>query len=967
MKREVWLVLAVILMISQTVLPKTTASATSNSIWTGTDQVTITDEGEAPVEQTSQLNCSVSSKVGTRLKNSTRDLAGNLNLSEANKIFSTVSAQCYYQNKLGLFTKSGNLWAMPGSDRAVRIYANPTTATVPVPGDSTTLIMSTPSAVSGKNFSINHNLTAIGRLDTDGSPKELIWRLSSMSDYIKYSNGSLVNFDSADFSSNGRYMVALLAQKVLVRVDMKNRELTPIGPANYSSGTTPSYAISNDGNYVLSSAAGLKFFDLSACQNKYAEGQWPSNITPSSTFPGCTSRDVFAQSKTVLPFYEKVGQMRFSPDGRIARAEVNWRDAAGILHWHRLKLVSAGYALPQGYLAMGDSFASGEGDTEGGTYYEPGTDEHEGNGRNLCHLSRRSYPYLVANATGYLVSTSATPPIDGIFHSVACSGAKMNDILSSNQYDWLKKEPLKGWLPGYIRQVEYTSEDQDKERGLLHPSIVTMSIGGNDVGFVDNLLPCLKPGTCELAQADSTKRGNLVKEMAALKPRLTETYKEVKKAADGARVYVLGYPQIVQEAGGTCAVNVLLNSDERVFVGRATSYFNQVIQSAANEAGVLYVNAEDVLNGVNLCSGVPDSEVAVNGVTAGNDRPLGKLTFMGNVFGSESYHPNHKAQPRYRDRLLAATNNLTRPMPVAVIAPTPTPDAYFGFDAQNFVANQNNPSLPNTVAATRQNIITGITDSGQAAIWLSGLQPNTTVSLEMHSTPTSLGSYISSVNGELNVTVTVPNTVEPGFHEIHAKAIGLLGEPVEYYEPIIVLGDESDIDNDGLANSADPCLFVEASAQDVDQDGVDDACDGDLSTPLTVQEPDPVPGTELTTEFEDKTPSPEEPEFDFGHEPNPAKPEVTLALAEQPNTETSQQAIVNSSSSEPTAQSPSEATQQSQEPQVFAEQTTNPKQVIKAESSDKGPDSGKLLWYILAGLFVFVVGVLLITGKKKPI
>ncbi|MGB1036804.1 MAG: hypothetical protein ACPGYQ_06240, partial [Candidatus Puniceispirillales bacterium] len=53
--------------------------------------------------------------------------------------------------------------------------------------------------------------------------------------------------------------------------------------------------------------------------------------------------------------------------------------------------------------------------------------------RNLCHLSRRSYPYLMAVELGYLANTTQSPPADGLFHSVACSGAKIHNIIGGTE------------------------------------------------------------------------------------------------------------------------------------------------------------------------------------------------------------------------------------------------------------------------------------------------------------------------------------------------------------------------------------------------------------------------------------------------------------------------------------------------------------------------------------------------------
>src|SRR5690606_8114714 len=77
--------------------------------------------------------------------------------------------------------------------------------------------------------------------------------------------------------------------------------------------------------------------------------------------------------------------------------------------------------------------------------------------------------------------------------------------------------------------------------------------------------------------------------------------------------------QIVKGSSGSCGLNVHLNDDERKFIFEGVKYINQVIKSAAEEAGVYYLDIEHSLEGVNLCSEIEDAQMSVNGLTFGND------------------------------------------------------------------------------------------------------------------------------------------------------------------------------------------------------------------------------------------------------------------------------------------------------------------------------------------------------------
>ncbi|MBO0783666.1 MAG: SGNH/GDSL hydrolase family protein, partial [Ktedonobacteraceae bacterium] len=110
---------------------------------------------------------------------------------------------------------------------------------------------------------------------------------------------------------------------------------------------------------------------------------------------------------------------------------------------------------PAKYVAMGDSFSSGEGNPP----FEAGTDVDN---VNLCHRSTTAYPRQVQNALN-LGSTAF----------VACSGAVSDYII--NEYNQENTE-----LP----QAAFVSSSTN---------LVTITIGGNDVGFGSVLTSCTLP------------------------------------------------------------------------------------------------------------------------------------------------------------------------------------------------------------------------------------------------------------------------------------------------------------------------------------------------------------------------------------------------------------------------------------------------------------------------------------------
>ena len=115
------------------------------------------------------------------------------------------------------------------------------------------------------------------------------------------------------------------------------------------------------------------------------------------------------------------------------------------------------------YVALGDSYSSGEG---AGNYYAD-TLAPKGDG---CDRSMNAYPQLLANELGY--------PLDGFVSKdapfAACSGAKIAAITRPSQ-----KDP--------VPQIEHVHKDD---------SLITISIGGNDVDFAPVLKDCLKHADC---------------------------------------------------------------------------------------------------------------------------------------------------------------------------------------------------------------------------------------------------------------------------------------------------------------------------------------------------------------------------------------------------------------------------------------------------------------------------------------
>lgn len=712
------------------------------------------------------------------------------------------STMCVINTKLGALSVNTGYLQRPGSTVAGQLLAvnGGSTKLIPIAGSSTliNLVGSIPVGYYLQFFDNVDQTVSSTTASTNGS---VTHKLDFGSGILKDKSGNNVAVaqDSISFSANGDWMVAELPWLGTARVNVKTREILVFGDLmNYSNGLGLGFstAISPDGKYavVTSSVPGIfKIYDLSTCIPPN------SGLTAKST---CSSKDFWPfLSKT--PGFNTAAGIRFKDNYSLAMNI--YYSQGGITKYSNQVLTAFGQQpASYQYLGLGDSFASGEGAYQ----YKAVTDTTD----NKCHLSQRSYPYLIGGQLSF-----------GQYESVACSGAKIEDFLRSDvdyggQVDDGKKllernlnEIITSYLPGYVRQKEFTAKYQ--------PKIITLSAGGNDVGFSDKIKRCLDSDTCYSSYED---RLEVVNEVNAQFYRLTDLYTQIKATGDPrAKIYVVGYPDIAYPEGN-CAVNVHLNRAELVFAQQLVAYLNSVIKTAAANAGVVYVDVENALAGHRFCE--TDSwNVAVNGLTAGDD--IVNLPLVRGPIGNESYHPNQLGQELLRTKILQQTNNLSQAMP----APDPTakvPDPVASL-----------PILKADKANRHIRIIQNITGTNAGIIefgktWTTEytgvgltLKAGSTLRGWLNSTPVDLGTFTPASDGKITLQVTLPSTVPSGFHTLHLYGKNTSEEDIDLYQTVYVTGQ----------SALGECGVLPISGLDIDVDDIDDACD-----PLIDQAPPPV-------------------------------------------------------------------------------------------------------------------------------
>ena len=197
------------------------------------------------------------------------------------------------------------------------------------------------------------------------------------------------------------------------------------------------------------------------------------------------------------------------------------------------------------YVAMGDSFSSGLG--------APTTDL-------TCGRSTQGYPTLWAKAHGI-----------ASFTDVTCGGAVTDDVLA-------------GQISGLNAQTD----------------AVTITIGGNDAKWGEQVMACLSGG--EAACTDAVDKA--VAGMPAIAAKLDQTYAAIRQAAPNADVYALGYPLLFEETAG-CSAWIVPDQNRRKLLNKVGRALNQSIAQSAANAGFRFVDAQPFFAGHAVCSAQP--------------------------------------------------------------------------------------------------------------------------------------------------------------------------------------------------------------------------------------------------------------------------------------------------------------------------------------------------------------------------
>lgn len=217
------------------------------------------------------------------------------------------------------------------------------------------------------------------------------------------------------------------------------------------------------------------------------------------------------------------------------------------------------------YVAMGDSYSSGEG--------APPFDPSTNTAADACHRSRFAWPRLL----------SADDDTVQLVAFLACSGATTADVTTrSFQTERPQIAALK-----VLRAA---------------PALITITIGGNDLGFASLVADCF------LTDCAHDVNGRYETRLRTMLPGLLRTtLRRLKAASPTSSTYLVGYPDIIPASwsSGIQQHCSWLSRSDWTALTTLVRNLDRVQRQAAAAAGVRFRSVTHSLAGHELCTDRP--------------------------------------------------------------------------------------------------------------------------------------------------------------------------------------------------------------------------------------------------------------------------------------------------------------------------------------------------------------------------
>ncbi|WP_225826211.1 SGNH/GDSL hydrolase family protein [Streptomyces naphthomycinicus] len=225
---------------------------------------------------------------------------------------------------------------------------------------------------------------------------------------------------------------------------------------------------------------------------------------------------------------------------------------------------SAGHGRASSYVALGDSYTSG-----------PGIPRQVD---AACGRSDHNYPSLVA-AQGRAAA----------FTDVSCGGATTAEMWQAQ-----------GSHPPQLDALD------------RHTDLVTLQIGGNDVGFGSVIGTCARLAAqdpagnpCERSY-NASGHDQLALAVARTAPKVDRVLRAVRARAPHARVVVVGYPDLLPDDGSGCFPQVPFAQQDFPYLRDTEKRLNLMLRLVAAVNRAAYVDTYGPTAGHDMCKAPGD-------------------------------------------------------------------------------------------------------------------------------------------------------------------------------------------------------------------------------------------------------------------------------------------------------------------------------------------------------------------------
>lgn len=236
-------------------------------------------------------------------------------------------------------------------------------------------------------------------------------------------------------------------------------------------------------------------------------------------------------------------------------------------------------AAPLNYVALGDSYTAGP-------LIPDQTLDPLG-----CLRSTSNWAQITAAALGLKLT------------DMSCSGATTADMKGA-------QSTAIGTNPPQLSAVNAST------------NVVTLGIGGNDIGFVSIIEHCAAILPIGHPCKNKYVHGNdneLLDRIEATAPLVGAVLMQIRAAAPKAKVFVVGYPDILPQSGGGCWPSVPFAPEDLSYLRQTEVQLNAMLASEAKDYGDHYVDTYTPSIGHDACQPeskrwveplVPESEAA---------------------------------------------------------------------------------------------------------------------------------------------------------------------------------------------------------------------------------------------------------------------------------------------------------------------------------------------------------------------